>query len=159
VSARDPQPRGLRGRGDWQERDRVRQQRAQALRERRSDIRQRLGDPEAVLEEERVLLARRRDLMARSTMLRAEVIAYEIDGRPVCLEEVLGPEPTDRRQRERWERAAEKIVAHRIDQHTTDPAELGIYADDTRLINEINSARVDLGLQPFGHDRGQDLGL
>jgi hypothetical protein len=42
----------------------------------------------------------------------------------------------------------------------TDPADLGIYADESRLINEINSARVDLGLRPFGaQDRGQELGL
>jgi hypothetical protein len=59
----------------------------------------------------------------------------------------------------RWERAAERIVAHRIDHGITDPIALGIYAADTRLIAEINSARVQLGLQPFGQDRGQDLGL
>lgn len=159
-SAGDP-PRGPLGRGDWQQRDRSRQERSQALRARQAEALRGVADPDAVLAQERAALAldRRGELMARNAELRAEAIAYELAHPPVCLDEVLGPIPSDPRQHERWEQAAQRVLAHRIDQRVTDPAALGIYADDTRLIAEINRARVDLGLEPFDQDRGPELGL
>ena len=158
-SARDPKPRGPLARRDWQQRDRARQERAEALRADQAEVLRHVPEPDAILAQERAALHRRGELMARNARLRAEAIAYELARPPVCLDEILGPIPTDARPRARWEQTARLILAHRIDQRVTDPSELGIYTDDTRLISEINSARVDLRLEPFGPDRGPEVGL
>jgi hypothetical protein len=155
---RDSRPNGWRDRGAHKIRKRERERHLEELRGRRAELIDRVPNPDAVLDRADELQRDAMNLGAERRRVRDRAIAEELAAQPAWLERTLGRVPTDRHQRERWDRAAREITAHRIDHGITDQhIAVDPGAKDHALARSIAATRAALGLDARGGDR--DLGL
>ncbi|MGO9976058.1 MAG: MobF family relaxase [Solirubrobacteraceae bacterium] len=154
----DSKPKGWRDPAAQAYRARVRDRELEltTLRQDEQLLAARVGDPTETLHRAEQLQERQQQLLTRSLALRERAIGEELERKPAWLEQTLGPEPDQRSLKERWQRTAREMAAHRIRNQITDPADPGVHPHDIALTRSISDARAHLGLDlpTPGHDHG-----
>ncbi|MGO9900793.1 MAG: hypothetical protein ACLP0J_14135 [Solirubrobacteraceae bacterium] len=157
----DSKPKGWRDRAAYEHRARARDRELELAKLRQDEqlLAARVGDPTRTLASAEQLQECRQQLLTRSLALRERAIGEELECKPAWLDQTLGPEPDQRALRERWQRTAREIAAHRIRSQITDPGDPGVHPHDIALTRSIRDARAHLGLDlpTPGHDHGIEL--